>query len=71
MQELSTCIHQDGNDGAHQGTLTKEDVDDLLDFTHALLTRLYTEPAKLQAAKARRDERRAPQQAVESQLKED
>ena len=66
LEELSTCIHQDGNDGAHQGTLTKHDVDDLLDFTHALLTRLYTEPAKLQAARERREQRRAVQKEAEA-----
>jgi hypothetical protein len=37
LRELSACIREDGNDGAHAGTLTKEDAEDLLDFTHALL----------------------------------
>ena len=58
LREISTCIREDGNDGAHQGTLTKEDAEDLLDFTTALLERLFTEPRRLQIAKERRDERR-------------
>jgi hypothetical protein len=59
LREISTCIREDGNDGAHQGTLTKPDAEDLLDFTVALLERLFTEPERLKIAKARRKERRA------------
>ena len=59
LRELSTCIKEDGNDGAHQGTLTEEDAQDLLDFTEALLTRIYTEPERLRLAKERREQRRA------------
>lgn len=58
LRELSSCIKEDGNDGAHEGTLQREDADDLLDFTEALLERLYTEPARLRQAKERRDKRR-------------
>jgi hypothetical protein len=58
LRDLSTCIREDGNDGAHAGTLTKEDADDLLDFTTALLERIYTEPAKLKLADERRKARR-------------
>lgn len=60
LRELSTCIKDDGNDGAHQGTLTKVEAEDLLDFSIALLDRLYTEPERLKLAKARRAERRTP-----------
>ncbi|WP_200905643.1 DUF4145 domain-containing protein [Methylobacterium sp. ARG-1] len=59
LRELSAAIHQDGNDGAHQGTLTKADALDLLDFTEALLTRLFTEPERLRLAAERRATRRA------------
>jgi hypothetical protein len=59
LREISTCIREDGNDGAHQGTLTKEDAEDLLDFTVALLERLFTEPRRLEIAKERREERRS------------
>jgi hypothetical protein len=60
LRGLSTCVHQDGNDGAHAGTLAKEDALDLLDFTKALLERIITEPQRLRLAKERRDQRRAP-----------
>jgi len=58
LQELSSSIKEDGNDGAHVGSLSKADAEDILDFTVALLERLYTEPARLQIAKARREARR-------------
>ena len=58
LEELSTCIQEDGNDGAHQGILSEEDAQDILEFTFALLERLYTEPRKLELAKARRETRR-------------
>jgi hypothetical protein len=58
LLELSTCIKEDGNDGAHVGNLTKDDAEDLLDFTYAILERLYTEPERLRLAKDRRDSRR-------------
>lgn len=58
LREFSTCIREDGNDGAHQGTLKKEDAEDLLDFTTSLLERLYTEPERLRLAGERREKRR-------------
>ena len=42
LEELATCIRQDGNDGAHDGTLGETDAMDLLDFTVHLLECLYT-----------------------------
>ena len=57
LRELSLCIKDDGNDGAHQGTLTKDDAHDILDFTYVLLERIYTEPKRLALAKERRDVR--------------
>ena len=62
LRELSTCVREDGNDGAHAGTLKREDAEDLLDFTSALLERIYTEPERLRLAKARRDKRRGAQE---------
>lgn len=59
LKDLSSCIKEDGNDGAHDGSLGKEDAEDLLDFTFALLERMYTEPERLRIAKERRDSRRA------------
>jgi len=61
LKELSTCVREDGNDGAHAGTLTREDAQDLLDFTTVLLERIYTEPERLRFAKERRDKRRSAQ----------
>jgi len=59
LRELSACIKEDGNDGAHAGTLQAADAGDLLDFTGVLLERIYTEPARLREAQSRRDARRA------------
>lgn len=59
LQELSSCVKDDGNDGAHAGTLTREDADDLHDFSVAILERLFTEPRRLELAKERRAQRRA------------
>jgi uncharacterized protein DUF4145 len=64
LRKLSTAIREDGNDGAHQGTLTKEDAEDLLDFTRELLERIYTEPKQLELAEQRRQQRRAPKGSV-------
>jgi hypothetical protein len=58
LRELSTCIHQDGNDAAHTGKLTKTDAEDLLDFTTELLERIFTEPERLKLAAQRRADRR-------------
>lgn len=58
LQELSTCIKDNGNDGAHEGVLSKEDASDILDFTFILLERLYTEPRRLEIASERRIARR-------------
>lgn len=59
LRDLSTCIKDDGNDGAHEGTLTKDDAADILDFTYLLLERLYTEPKRLEIAGQRRLARRS------------
>jgi hypothetical protein len=58
LEGLARCIREDGNDGAHAGSLTKPDAEDLLDFTMALLERLYTEPRRLVLAEQRRAARR-------------
>jgi hypothetical protein len=43
-----------------RGALGKEDAEDLLDFTVALLERMFTEPERLKLAELRRQERRKP-----------
>jgi hypothetical protein len=58
LQAIADCVRDDGNDAAHDGTLTREDAEDLLDFTVALLERVYTEPGRLAEAARRRDLRR-------------
>ncbi len=58
LRELATCIKEDGNDGAHDGTLNKEEAMDLLDFSTALLERIYTEKERIKQAEQRRVERR-------------
>lgn len=60
LRELAKCIREDGNDGAHVGSLTKPDAEDLLDFTTSILERLFTEPKRLELAESRRAARRAP-----------
>lgn len=59
LRELSDCVREDGNDGAHRGDVEKEDAEDLRDFSFELLGRLYSEPGRLLAAKARREARRS------------
>jgi hypothetical protein len=58
LRELSACIKDDGNDGAHEGTLSEEDAADILDFTFILLERLYAEPKRVELAGERRAARR-------------
>lgn len=59
LQDLSSCIKEDGNDGAHAGTIGEPEAEDLLDFTAALLERIYTEPERLRIANERRKARRS------------
>lgn len=61
LKDLSSCIKDYGNDGAHDGNLTKEDAEDLKDFVLVLLERIYTEPEKIRIAQQRREERRKQQ----------
>ncbi|MEM8695272.1 MAG: DUF4145 domain-containing protein [Pseudomonadota bacterium] len=58
LAELSDVVREDGNDGAHRGGLELADAEDLADFAEVLLDRLYTEPERIELAKARRVERR-------------
>lgn len=57
LRELATCVKDDGNDGAHDGTLKQTDVEDLQDFAMELFKRMFTEPERLRLAKLRREER--------------
>lgn len=60
LRDLAACIREDGNDGAHAGTLSRHDAEDMRDFTFRLLDRLYSEPERIRLAAARRAARRAP-----------
>lgn len=62
LEELSSAVKDDGNDGAHSGTLTVEEAEDLFEFSTLLLQRLYTHPRKLQLATERREKRRSSNQ---------
>lgn len=59
LRQLANCVRDDGNDGAHDGTLTKEDAADLLDFATVLFKRMFTEPEQLRRAELRRVQRRS------------
>ncbi|MCO6408177.1 DUF4145 domain-containing protein [Hoeflea alexandrii] len=61
LRDLSSCIHQDGNDAAHTGKLSQVDAEDLLDFTVELLERVFSEPERLKLAAKRRADRRKPE----------
>lgn len=63
LRDLSLCIKDNGNDGAHQGTLTGDEARDILDFTFVLLERIFIEPKRLELARERRDARRATQKS--------
>ena len=59
LRELSHCVKEDGNDGAHAGTIEREDAEDLLDFTVVLLDQMYTQPKRVELAAQRREDRRS------------
>jgi hypothetical protein len=59
LRDLSTSVKEEGNEGAHIGSLTDADAEDILDFTVALLERMYTEPERIRLAADRRAQRRA------------
>lgn len=62
LQPMSTVIRDHGNDGAHEGCLDGEEADDIYDFTYLFMDRIYTQPALVEAASQRRQQRRAARQ---------
>lgn len=58
LEELSRCIKDDGNDGAHDGNIGKDEAEDLFDFTYEFLETVYTKPARVRNATERRQLRR-------------
>lgn len=59
LADIIDNLREDGNDGAHAGTLNSDDVDDVADFANLLLQRIYTHPERLRIARERREQRRA------------
>ena len=59
LRELSSVVKDEGNTGAHDGTIDEAAAEDLIDFTERLLTHLYTEPEKLRLAQERMVQREA------------
>ena len=57
LKDLASVVKDDGNDGAHRGTVDQETAEDLVEFTELLLTQLYTQPHKVQIAKQRSTDR--------------
>lgn len=62
LRDLAACVREDGNDGVHDGSLDQHEAEDLADFAGALLTRIYTEPARIEHARQRREARRKVEQ---------
>jgi uncharacterized protein DUF4145 len=60
LHDLAHGIREDGNDGAHAGTLTKDEADDLQEFSRELLERVYALPGRVKAAAERRAAKKAP-----------
>lgn len=66
LRDLSSCIHQDGNDAAHDAAgLGQEEAEDLGDFSERVLEVLYTLPGQIADNQRRREERRG---AIADQL---
>ena len=57
LEDLSHCIKDNGNDGAHDGTVGDKDAQDVQEFTFELLEKLYTQPKKIELARERRNDR--------------
>lgn len=63
LKELADCVKEEGNDGTHRGTVDAGAAEDLHEFSHLLLTRMFAEPTRLKIAEDRRASRRK-QQAI-------
>ena len=57
LRALSSVVKDEGDTGAHDGTIDEATAEDLIDFTERLLTQLYTEPANLRRAQERKAQR--------------
>ncbi len=59
LKDIANIIRQDGNDGAHDGTLEEYDALNLLEFTVELLEDIYKKKKKKEIANKRTQDRRA------------
>jgi hypothetical protein len=59
LEDLSSCIHQDGNDAAHalEG-IGEAEASDLAEFTDVVLRTIYSVPGQIAENQRRRAERR-------------
>lgn len=58
IQDFANEIRFDGNYAAHEGKMDQENLQDLFDFTIALLEDVYTQPKKLELSRERRAQRK-------------
>ncbi len=59
LEDLSSCIHADGNDAAHDvNGIGRQEAEDLSDFCDQLLRVVYTTPGQIQENRSRREARR-------------
>jgi len=69
LQDLSSCIHEDGNDAAHDLVgITEAEAQDLGDFCERILESLYTVPGQIEENRRRRDERRGIKEEAEAEV---
>ena len=66
LRELSSVVKDDGNAGAHDGTIDEATAEDLVDFTESLFAHLYTQPEKLRLAQERSAQREAQRASAKS-----
>jgi hypothetical protein len=59
LEELSHCIKDNGNDGAHDGTITEDEALDVMDFTISYLETRHTMPERIRLRKEAREARKA------------
>ncbi|MEQ5807783.1 DUF4145 domain-containing protein [Alteromonas sp. NFXS44] len=57
LEELSHCIRENGNDGAHDGTVTEVEAQDILDFTVSYFESRYTLPERIRLRREARNKR--------------
>ncbi|CAI3953176.1 DUF4145 domain-containing protein [Commensalibacter papalotli (ex Botero et al. 2024)] len=58
IQYFANEIRFDGNYAAHEGKMDQENLQDLFDFTIALLEDVYTQPKKIELSQERRAQRK-------------